>query len=99
MARAKWQRIKKEVFEHYSKGTSKCVCCGFDNITALTIDDIEGRKMGSEMQINKNFSLKIAYDNKDLNTLSDEWYSKLAFIYPGTEGPTALDGKSDTPWK
>ena len=44
MARAKWQRIKKEVFEHYSKGTSKCVCCGFDNITALTIDHIEGRK-------------------------------------------------------
>ena len=63
-------------------------------------DDIEGRKMGSEMQINKNFSLKIAYDNKDKKGLSDEWYSKLSFIYPGTEGPTAMDnGLSDTAWK
>ena len=63
-------------------------------------DDIEGRKMGSEMQINKNFSLKIAYDNKDKKGLSDEWYSKLSFIYPGTEGHTAMDnGLSDTAWK
>ena len=44
MAREKWQNNKKEVFEHYSKGNAKCVCCGFDNIVALTIDHIEGRK-------------------------------------------------------
>ena len=38
------QELKKEVFTHYSKGKPKCNCCGFDNITALTIDHVKGRK-------------------------------------------------------
>ena len=32
-------RIKKLVFEHYGE---KCLCCGEDNITFLTIDHING---------------------------------------------------------
>ena len=53
----------------------------------------------------KNFSedpnliLEAAYDNKELKGLEDEWYAKLIFIYPGREGPTALDGKSSSMWK
>ena len=42
--RQSWQDLKKEVFTHYSKGKPKCNCCGFDNITALTIDHVKGRK-------------------------------------------------------
>ena len=44
MSRAKLARLKNEVFTHYSKGKPKCICCGFDNITALTIDHVSGRK-------------------------------------------------------
>ena len=36
--------IKKEVLAHYSKGKTKCNCCGFDNLIALTMDHIKGRK-------------------------------------------------------
>ena len=36
--------LKKEVLEHYSKGKIKCNCCGFDNLIALTMDHIKGRK-------------------------------------------------------
>ena len=61
--------------------------------------DIEGLKYGSEMTLNPNLILEAAYDNKDLKGLEDEWYAKLIFIYPGREGPTALDGKSSSMWK
>ena len=36
--------LKKEVFTHYSKGKPKCNCCGFENINALSIDHVKGRK-------------------------------------------------------
>jgi hypothetical protein len=39
-----WNNLKKEVMNHYSKGKTKCVCCGFDNLLALTIDHVVGRK-------------------------------------------------------
>lgn len=39
------QEIKREVFEHYSKGKPKCNCCGEDaSIDFLCIDHIVGRK-------------------------------------------------------
>ena len=62
-------------------------------------EDIRGTKLGSEMQLTPNLHFEIAYDDKDKKGLTDEWYSKLNFIHPGKEGPTALDGVSDTPWK
>ena len=61
--------------------------------------DIEGLKYGSEMILNPNFILEAAYDDKELKGLEDEWYAKLIFIYPGRDGPTALDGKSSSMWK
>lgn len=36
--------LKNEVLGHYSKGKTKCNCCGFDNPLALTMDHIQGRK-------------------------------------------------------
>ena len=61
--------------------------------------DIEGLKYGSEMILNPNLILEAAYDDKELKGLEDQWYAKLKFIYPGREGPTALDGKSSSMWK
>ena len=51
------------------------------------------------MTLNPNLILEAAYDNKELKGLEDEWYAKLIFIYPGRQGPTALDGKSSSMWK
>ena len=61
--------------------------------------DIEGTKIGSEMQLTPNFNLEFAHDNKDKVGLDDDWYAHLNFVHPGKEGPTALDGYSDTAWK
>ena len=61
--------------------------------------DIEGLKYGSEIILNPNLILEAAYDDKELKGLEDEWYAKLIFIYPGRDGPTALDGKSSSMWK
>ena len=61
--------------------------------------DVNGVKLGSEMQLTPNFNLEVAYDDKDREGLDDEWYTKLQFIHPGQEGPTALDGVSDVAWK
>jgi hypothetical protein len=36
--------IKKEVMTYYSKGKIQCMCCGFGNLLALTMDHIKGRK-------------------------------------------------------
>ena len=48
---------------------------------------------------NKEFEIVLLSANKDKKTLADEWYTKLQFVHPGKEGPTALDGISDTAWK
>ena len=61
--------------------------------------DVNGVKLGSEMQLTPNFNLEVAYDDKDREGLDDEWYTKLQFIHPGQAGPTALDGVSDVAWK
>jgi len=62
-------------------------------------NDVEGRKLGSEMLLTSNSNLEIAFDDKDKQGVEDEWYAKLQFFHPGKEGPTAQDGISDTPWR
>ncbi len=39
------KKVKIEVFSYYSKGMSKCSCCGISQINFLTIDHIHGRKV------------------------------------------------------
>ena len=39
------QALKREVYEHYSKGKPKCNCCGEDtSLDFLCMDHIKGRK-------------------------------------------------------
>jgi len=63
-------------------------------------DDIKGTKIGSEMLLNPNLNLELAYDDKDKAGLKDEWYANIMFIHPPRTGPTLQDGflSSDT-WK
>ena len=44
-------------------------------------------------------NFEFAFDDKDKEGLDDEWYSKLNFVHPGKEGPTAMDGVSDIAFK
>ena len=62
-------------------------------------DDIEGMKLGSELFLTPNLNLELAFDDKDKAGLEDEWYAKIMFVHPAREGPTAIDGISDTMWK
>ena len=62
-------------------------------------DDVRGKKIGSEMSLTPNLNLEIAFDDKDKEGLDDDWYSKLNFVHPGKEGPTAMDGVSDVAFK
>ena len=62
-------------------------------------DDVEGTKLGSEMLLTPHVNLEVAYDDKDRNGLEDEWYAKIQLVHPPrNNGPTALDGISDTAW-
>jgi len=61
--------------------------------------NIEGRKYGSELLLTPNLSLELAYDDKDLTALQDEYYVKIQFVYPPKQGPTALNGASQSMWK
>ena len=61
--------------------------------------DVRGIKYGSEMTLTPHLSFELAFDDKDRKALQDEWYSKINFIHPGVEGPSALDGISDVAWK
>ena len=61
--------------------------------------DIEGRKYGSELSLLPSFNLEVAYDDKTVKGLEDEYYVKLNYVYPPRERiPTALDGVSKTMW-
>ena len=61
--------------------------------------DIKGTKLGSEMLLTPHLNLEVAYDDKDRSGLEDEWYAKIQFVHPPrNNGPTALDGVSDTAW-
>ena len=63
-------------------------------------DDVEGTKLGSEMLLTPHVNLEVAYDDKDRSGLEDEWYAKIQLVHPPrNNGPTALDGISDTAWK
>ena len=61
--------------------------------------DIEGAKMGSEIQLTSNVNLEIAYDDKKKKGIEDEWYARIMFIHPPKEGPSAKDGIAKTTWK
>ena len=62
-------------------------------------ENIEGTKYGAELSLNPHLNLEVAYDDKDLNGLKDEWYAKIIYSHPPKEGPTALDGISNSIWK
>ena len=63
-------------------------------------DDIKGTKIGSELLLNPNFNLELAYDDKDKAGLKDEWYAKIMFIHPPRTGPSLKDGfLSSETWK
>ena len=63
-------------------------------------DDIEGKKYGSELFLTPSLNFEIAYDDKRIEGLDDEYYAKLIFTYPPKEkSPTALDGVSKIMWK
>ena len=62
--------------------------------------DIEGKKYGSELFLTPSLNLEIAYDDKRIEGLDDEYYAKLIYVYPPrTTSPTALDGVSKIMWK
>ena len=62
-------------------------------------DDVEGRKYGSELSLLPSLNLEVAYDDKTIKGLEDEYYVKLNYVYPPRERiPTALDGVSKTMW-
>ena len=62
-------------------------------------DDIEGRKYGSELSLLPSFNLEVAYDDKTVKGLEDEYYVKLNYVYPPRERiPTAFDGVSEEMW-
>ena len=63
-------------------------------------DDIKGTKIGSELLLNPNLNLELAYDDKDKAGLKDEWYAKIMFIHPPRTGPSLQDGfLSSDAWK
>ena len=63
-------------------------------------DDIKGTKIGSELLLNPNLNLELAYDDKDKAGLKDEWYAKIMFIHPPRSGPSLQDGfLSSVAWK
>ena len=62
-------------------------------------DDIEGMKLGTNMQISPTISLEAAYDDKDKSGLEDEYYFNLMFNFPPQNGPTMQDGIGSTAWK
>ena len=63
-------------------------------------DNVKGTKLGSEMLLTPHLNFEVAYDDKDRNGLKDEWYAKIQLVHPPRDnGPTALDGISDTAWK
>ena len=60
---------------------------------------IRGTKLGSELLLNPNLNLELAFDDKDKKGLEDEWYAKILFVHPPREGATAQDGVSSDIWK
>ena len=61
--------------------------------------DIEGMAIGSEMLLSPNINFEIAYDDKDKESLQDEWYAKIIYVHPPRTGPTAADGINSEMWR
>ena len=60
---------------------------------------IRGTKLGSELLLNPNLNLELAFDDKDKKGLEDEWYARVMFVYPPRSGPSLQDGFiSPTAW-
>ena len=60
---------------------------------------IRGTKLGSELLLNPNLNLELAFDDKDKKGLEDEWYARVMFVYPPRTGPSLQDGFiSATAW-
>ena len=60
---------------------------------------IRGTKLGSELLLNPNLNLELAFDDKDKKGLEDEWYARVIFVYPPRSGPSLQDGFiSATAW-
>ena len=60
---------------------------------------IRGTKFGSELLLNPNLNLELAFDDKDKKGLEDEWYARVMFVYPPRSGPSLQDGFiSATAW-
>ena len=62
-------------------------------------DDVEGAKMGSEIQLTSNVNLEVAYDDKKRKGIEDEWYARIMFVHPPKNGSSAKDGIAKTAWK
>lgn len=63
-------------------------------------NDIKGVKIGSEMNLTNSIDFELAFDDKDKKGLDDDWYAKIRFVHPPkNNGPTAMDGISQTAWK
>ena len=61
--------------------------------------DVEGLKIGSELSLSPTLQFEIAFDDKFIKGLEDEYYAKIMFVYPPKEGPTAGDGISSSMWR
>ena len=62
--------------------------------------DIEGTKLGTDMQLSPSISLEAAYDDKDKKGMDDEYYVNFMFNFPPREGPNmTIDGIAATAWK
>ena len=64
-------------------------------------DDVEGRKYGSELFLTPSINLEIAYDDKRIKSLKDEYYARLFYTYPPKINSSTLltDGLSSRIWK
>ena len=63
-------------------------------------EDIEGMKLGTDMQLSPTISLEAAYDDKDKAGLDDEYYVNFMFNFPPREGPSMKnDGIASLAWK
>lgn len=57
------QRIKLKVFNHYSRGLNKCLCCGISGLKFLSIDHLENNGNKHRKQIGRHIYLWL-YSNK-----------------------------------
>ena len=70
---------------------------GWDGIDR---DDIEGTKIGTDMQVTSMLSIEATYDDKDKKGLEDEYFVNLMFTFPPKDGPSLVnDPVNKSAWK